>query len=276
VTARPPAPFPFVPDLLAGRKALVTGGGTGIGEGIATALGLAGADLVIAARRVEVLDEAAGRLRERTGRAVTVEPVDIRDLDGVKAMAERHPDVDVLVNNAGGHFAQRARAFSPNGWRTVIDLNLNGTWNMTQTFGDRMLDGDGGTICHILMPIGRGAPGLAHSVAARAAVMELTRTLAFEWAPKVRLNCVGPGQVRTQGWDETYEESVGGRVGEQPLGFEGSVHDIANAVVYLVSPAARFVTGELLRVDGGLGNQGHMSALPEDGYPERSAPPSHL
>jgi NAD(P)-dependent dehydrogenase (short-subunit alcohol dehydrogenase family) len=137
-----------------------------------------------------------------------------------------------------------------------------------------MLAGAGGTICHIVMTVGRGLPGLAHSAAARAGVVELTRTLSWEWGPRVRLNCVAPGQIPTEGWDQTYAEGVGSAVSEQPLGFEGTVFDIGHAVTFLVSPASAFITGQLLYVDGGLINVGHQNALPDGSYPERDLPPS--
>ncbi|MEM7094493.1 MAG: SDR family oxidoreductase [Actinomycetota bacterium] len=273
MTAEPTVPAsPFRNDLLNGRKALVSGGGSGLGKAIALGLAQAGAHVTVAARRIERLEEAAAEIRSATGAEVGVDLVDIRDLEGVQALAERHSDVDILVNNAGGQFPQKARDFSPNGWRSVIDLNLNGTWNMTQAFGDRMLEGEGGAICQIIATIGRGIPGIAHSAAARAGVAELTRTLAYEWGPKVRLNCVAPGQFRTDAYDSTYEEGVGDGYVEQPLPHVGHTSDIANAVAFLVSPAARFVTGETLFVDGGLIVQGPMSALPPGGYPERDEP----
>ena len=260
------------PTALAGRNALVTGGGTGIGKGIAECLLRAGASVTIAARRDDVLQVAAAELRASTGGQVTTDLVNIRDLDTVKALADHHGDIDILVNNAGGHFAQKARDFSPNGWRTVIDLNLNGYWNMTQTFGNLMLDGAGGVICQILMTVGNGMPGLAHSASARAAIVELNKTLSFEWGPKVRLNGIAPGQVRTAAWDDTYAEGVGSGYTDQPLPFQGTVYDIGNAVVFLVSPASRFISGQFLYVDGGLINHGLMNALPDDGYPERNLP----
>lgn len=261
---------PFSPTLLEGRRALVTGGGSGLGKAIATGLAAVGADVTIAARRIERLEAAAAEIQDATGRSVAVDLVDIRDLDTVTALADRNGDVDILVNNAGGQFPQKAREFSANGWRSVVDLNLNGTWNMTQAFGNLMLDGGGGTICQIIATIGRGIPGMAHSAAARAGVLELTKTLAYEWGPKVRLNCVAPGQFRTEAYNETYEEGVGDGYVEQPLPHIGHTSDIANAVTFLVSPASRFVTGEVLFVDGGLIVQGPMNALPPDGYPERS------
>lgn len=264
----PSAPFPFAADLLAGRTALVTGGGTGLGLACADALGRAGADLVLAARRQDVLDEAATRLGA-SGITVRTDVVDIRDVDSVHALADRHGDVDIVVNNAGGQFPQRARDVSPNGWRSVVDLNLNGTWTMTQAFGDRMLDRGGGVICQIVMVAGRGFPGLAHSAAARAGVMEMTRTVAFEWGPTVRLNCVAPGPISTQGFDDTYDPSVTAKMSGIPLSRMGTAVDVAHAVVFLCSPASSFVTGEVLYVDGGQHVQGPISALPRAEYRER-------
>ena len=140
---------PFASSLLAGKTALVTGGGTGLGRAIAEGLSGAGADVVIAARRKERLDVAAAEISAATGNPVDVDLVDIRDRSTIEALAGRH-DVDILVNNAGGQFPQKARDYSPNGWNSVIDLNLNGTWAMTQVFGNQMLDGHGGNIVQIV------------------------------------------------------------------------------------------------------------------------------
>ena len=189
---------PFASDLLAGRTALVTGGGTGLGRAIAEGLSSAGASVVIAARNRERLDVAAAEIGALTGNPVEADVVDIRDRETVEALAGRH-QIDILINNAGGQFPQKARDYSPNGWRSVIDLNLNGTWTMTQVFGNQMLDADGGSIVQIVALVGRGMPGIAHSSAARAGVVELSRTLAFEWGPKVRVNCVAPGSVPHRG-----------------------------------------------------------------------------
>ena len=264
---------PFASDLLAGRTALVTGGGSGLGSAIALGLSAVGARVVVAARREERLREAAERITAATGNPVDVDLVDIRDRATVEALAERVGPVDVLVNNAGGQFPQKARDFSENGWKSVIDLDLNGTWAMTQVFGSRMLDAGGGSIVQIVAIVGRGLPGIAHSAAARAGVVELTRTLAFEWGPSVRVNCVAPGAFRTEGWASTYDEEVGQDMSGVPMPYPGRPSDIANAVVFLASPAASYVTGECLNVDGGHVLHGPISALPGDGYPERSAPP---
>ena len=261
----------FADDLLAGRTALVTGGGTGLGFAIAEGLSAVGARVVIAARRVERLEAAAELIMQRTGNTVDVDVVDIRNRETVEALAGRH-QVDVLVNNAGGQFPQKARDYSPNGWSSVIDLNLTGTWAMTQVFGNQMLDGSGGTIVQIVAIVGRGLPGIAHSAAARAGVVELTRTLAFEWGPKIRINAVAPGAFRTEGWESTYDDEVGQDMSGVPLPYPGRPSDIANAVVFLASPAASYITGVCLPVDGGHVLHGPISALPPDGYPERGIP----
>jgi citronellol/citronellal dehydrogenase len=263
----------FSPDLLSGKLALVTGGGTGIGRSIALELARAGADLVLAARRREVLEEAAAALGSDVGRQVTTLPVDIRNLESVDALAteiaRRWGQVDILVNNAGGQFPQPAEDFTPNGWRTIIDLNLNGTWNMTQALGRQMLRGRGGSICNIVMTVGRGNPGIAHSGAARAAVTELTRSLSYEWGPKVRVNCLGPGSIVTQGFEETYDDDVLADIGDTPIPHSGTAEDIANGVVFLVSPAGRFITGETLMVDGGVSRYGSNQALKSSDFVHR-------
>ncbi len=127
----------FTPDLLKGKRALVTGGGTGIGRAIAFALAHAGADLILAARQLEPLQATAQEIATETGRDVLITQVDIRNLDSVQALAEFVTDhggqVDILVNNAGGQFPQAAENYSANGWRSIIDLNLNGTWNVPST-----------------------------------------------------------------------------------------------------------------------------------------------
>jgi citronellol/citronellal dehydrogenase len=255
----------FAADLLAGRRALVTGGGTGIGRAIAQELARAGADLLLAARRLDVLDKAAGEIRAATGRRVETAFVNIRERDAVEALAleaeRRLGPIDVLVNNAGGQFPQRARDFKPKGWQAVIDTNLTGTWHMTQVFGSRMLERDGGSIVQVIAVVGRGFPGIAHSAAARAGVLELSRTLAIEWGPKVRVNCVAPGPVQTQGFVDTYDPDIARVFEGIPIPRFARPEEIAHAVVFLASPAASYITGDVLYVAGGQQLYGKNQAL---------------
>jgi len=267
----------FASDLMAGQVALVTGGGTGIGRAIAQALAEVGADLLLAARRIEPLEQAAAEIRASTGRRVEVSVCNIREREQVEALgafaAERFGgQVDVLVNNAGGQFPTPARSMKPKGWNAVIDLNLTGTWNMIQVFGNQMLDGRGGSIVNVIAVIGRGFPGLAHTAAARAGVAELSRTLAYEWGTKVRVNCVAPGPVVTKGFDSAgYDVDATNAPLTQPMPRFGRVEEVANAVVFLASRAASYVTGDVLYVAGGQQLYGQNQGLFDTSF-ERPKP----
>ena len=266
----PPKIRVFAPDLLIGQTALVTGAGTGLGLAIAQQLAEAGADLVLAARNLERLEAAAVDIRGATGRRVEALPVNIRDRASIEALAAavrtRVGAVDILINNAGGQFAQRARDFSPKGWQAVIDTNLTGTWNMTQVFGSQMLDGGGGSIVNIIAVVGRGFPGIAHTAAARAGVLELTKTLAIEWGPAVRLNCVAPGPIQTEAFKATYDPNIDTLCEGIPIARFGGPDEIAYAAVFLASPAASWITGEVLYVAGGQQIYGRNQALFDDAF----------
>jgi len=265
VAAPPLPPRVFAADLLAGKTALVTGGGSGLGLVIAEQLAAAGADLLLAARNVERLAAAAAVLSEKFGRRVETAFVDIRQRDAVEALGARadslFPGIDILVNNAGGQFAQPARAFKPKGWNAVIETNLTGTWNMIQVFGNRMLDGGGGCVVNVIAVVGRGFPGIAHTGAARAGVLELTRSLAYEWGPKVRLNCVAPGAIRTAAFEATYDPGIEAMCEGIPIPRQGRAEEAAYAVVFLASPAAAWITGEMISVAGGGQIYGRNQAL---------------
>ena len=261
-TLVPAPPLPtrvFVPDLLAGKVAIVTGAAGGIGRAIADGLADAGADLLLAARDLGRLDAVAAEVRERTGRRVETATVDIRNRDSVEALSARagqlFPRIDILVNNAGGQFAQPARDYKPKGWNAVIETNLTGTWNMTQVFGVPMLDGDGGSIVNVIAVVGRGFPGIAHTSAARAGVLELSRSLAYEWGPKVRVNCVAPAFTDTpwmsQHFGAEYQQVIAKASAGYPLQRIATPEDIAGAIVGMIT-GGDFVTGQTLLVDGGL------------------------
>lgn len=271
MTMVPAPPLParvFAPDLLLGKTALITGGASGLGHAIAAQLGAAGADLLLAARRLEPLEEAAAELRASTGRRVEIAQVDIRKRETVDALAVRaselFPRIDILVNNAGGQFAQPARDYRQKGWNAVIETNLTGTWNMTQAFGVPMLSGEGGSIVNVIAVVGRGMPGIAHTSAARAGVLELSRSLAYEWGPKVRINCVAPGPIQTAAFETTYHPEISKMFEGIPIPRFGRPEEVGYAVTFLASPAATWITGDVMFVAGGQQNSGRTQAMFDD------------
>lgn len=256
----------FHPHLFADSVALVTGGGTGIGRATAVAFARLGADLVLAGRRGDLLESAADDLRERYGRRVVTVPTNIREPSSVEALRDtayaEFGRVDHLINNAGGQFPSLPSQLSDNGWRSVVDLNLNGTWTMLNRFMTPMVEAGSGSIVTMVHTyvFDRGARFFVHSGAARAGVLSLTRTMASFLAPHgVTVNAIAPGLIDTSGMREHEGEAVAAMDidGLTELGLKttrrmGTVDEVAAGIVWLASPGARYVTGTVTVVDGGL------------------------
>ncbi len=249
-------PTVFRPDLFAGKTVLVSGAGSGLGRAIAALFGRLGANLMVCGRNEEKIAKAADFFRS-LGATVEHRGITIRDPDRVAALFDatwdRFGGLDVLVNNAGGQFPQPAIDFSPKGWNAVIDTNLNGSWYMMQAAARRWRDdGRPGAIVNIVADIWRGLPGIAHTAAARAGVIYLSKSIAVEWAPlKIRVNCVAPGCCETEGYGVYPAEGVATYAQSNPMRRSGDAHDIAEACVYLAAPSGKFITGEVVTVDGG-------------------------
>ena len=251
-------PTVYRDNLFAGKVVLVSGAGSGIGKAIAFLFARLGATLAICGRKVDKLEDSAEKLRALSGREVFIYPMTIREPKQVDALLsavwERFGGLDVMVNNAGGQFAAHAMDFSVKGWNAVIDTNLNGTWYMMQGAARRWVaQGKPGSIVTIAAAVDRGLPGMAHTAASRAGVISLSRTLAVEWAEYgIRLNCIGAGAIESTGFNNYQEENVPGFYTCNPMKRAGDVQDIAEAVVYLAAPSGKFITGEVINVEGGM------------------------
>ncbi|MCI4368202.1 MAG: SDR family oxidoreductase [Thermoplasmata archaeon] len=239
--------------------ALVTGGGTGLGLAIGERLARDGYDLLIASRSAAHLAEGSVRLRELGSHVVEV-PTDVRLPSEVDRMIDRARSefgrLDVLVNNAAGNFIAPAQSITPNGWRAVVGIVLDGTFFASRAAFPLLRESGDGRIVNIVASYAwMAGPGTSHSAAAKAGVLALTRTLAVEWAPfGLRVNAVAPGPVHTEGTDVRLwtDPRVVERLTEQiPLRRFGTPEEIANAVAFLVGPESRYITGQVLAVDGG-------------------------
>ena len=265
----------FAPDLFEGKVAVITGGGSGLGRELAHAFARLGGHPVIAGRTAAKLDDVVTSIKEGGGECTAI-PTNIRDTDQVDALRdevyERFGRTDYLINNAGGQFPAVPSAISDNGWRSVVDLNLNGTWNMIGRFMPPMAEAGSGAIVNVvtLFSFERGAPMFLHSGAARAGVVNMTKTLApYLMRHGVTINVLAPGVFTTPALIASElgplghtEESFLDEVVTQRMSARlGTVDEMAGTILYLCSPAARYVCGATLIADGASMQGNWVSSL---------------
>ena len=261
----------FAPGLFARQVMVVTGGGSGIGRCTAHELASLGAQVVLLGRKAEKLQAVAAEIQADGGSA-TWHACDIRQEDTVKstvaAIVAQHGQIDGLVNNAGGQYMTPLESISAKGWEAVVNTNLTGGFLMARECYLQSMSKRGGAIVNIVADIWGSMPGMGHSGAARAGMVSLTETAAVEWGGDgVRVNAVAPGYVASSGMDNYPVEAaplIRAMAQTLPLGRFGTEAEVAAAIVYLLSPAASFVSGTVLRVDGAR-PQARM------GYPMKAA-----
>jgi len=248
----------FAPDLFAGQSIIVTGGGSGIGRCTAHELASLGAHVTLVGRKRDKLERVAAEITDDGGSA-DVDPLDIREEARVKAViagiVERRGRVHGLVNNAGGQFPAPLALINQKGFETVVRTNLVGGFLMARELFTQHMNDHGGSIVNIVADMWRGMPGMGHSGAARAGMVNLTQTAAVEWAPAgVRVNAVAPGWVASSGMD-TYSGVARAMIPKLreavPLRRLATESEVSASICFLLSEAAAFITGETLKVDGG-------------------------
>ncbi len=249
-------PTVYRSDLFKGKVVVVTGAGSGFGLAIACLFARLGADVAVSGRNVERLQRAVAFLETFGGRVLS-RTFNIRDADACEAFIadiwSAYGQLDVLVNNAGGQFPQAALDFKVKGWNAVIDNNLNGTWYMMQAAARAWVaHAAQGNIINITADIWRGMPGIAHTAAARAGVIYASKSVAVEWAPHgIRVNCLAPGCLETSGFAHYPPEGAKTYFEANPMKHPGDAWDVAEACVYLGAASGKFITGEVLTIDGG-------------------------
>jgi citronellol/citronellal dehydrogenase len=256
----PPARYAsvFRPGLFSGQVAVVTGGGSGLGRCTAHELVSLGAKVALVGRKIEKLTAVKKEIPEGSARCYVC---DIRDEEAVKstvaAILADFGRIDALVNNAGGQFAAPLESISAKGWDAVVRTNLTGGFLMArECYTQWMKKAGGGAVVNIIADMWNGMPTMGHSGAARAGMLNFTETAAFEWAP-VRVNAVAPGWIASSGLDNyppEMKEHIRGLPKLVPLARLGTESEISSAICYLLSPAAAFISGSCLRVDGAVPN----------------------
>lgn len=264
----------LAPGLFAGQVHVVTGGGSGIGRCVAHELASLGATVILTGRTQEKLDKVAAEITEDGGKVDTA-AFDIRDEDQVKAavaaMVAKHGRIHGLVNNAGGQFPSPLQAISKRGFDAVVANNLTGGFLMAREVFNQSMQKHGGAMVNMTADMWNGMPGMGHSGAARAGMVNLTKTAAFEWAVAgVRVNAVAPGWIASSGMD-SYGPAMApiihdlkNKVPMRRLGLEA---EVSSAICFLLSPGAAFITGVTLAIDGG-------SPLHSAVFPSMDHPPS--
>ena len=268
----------FRPGLFAGQVAIVTGGGSGLGRCAAHELASLGARVALLGRKPEKLDNVRAEIESAAGEARCY-VCDIREEETVRQTISRViadlGRVDALVNNAGGQFAAPLESISARGWDAVVRTNLTGGFLMarecyTQWMKQAAAKGNAGAIVNIIADMWQGMPTMGHSGAARAGMLNFTETAAFEWAP-IRVNAVAPGWIASSGLDN-YPPEMAAHIKSLPkhvpLGRLGTESEVSAAICYLLSPAAAFVSGSCIRVDGAVPNAKRPGDLMSKGKTE--------
>ncbi|TNC82983.1 MAG: 2,4-dienoyl-CoA reductase [Oleiphilus sp.] len=257
-------------DLFQDKVVIVTGGGSGIGRCTAHELASLGAQVIIVGRKQEKLDTVVAEIIKDGGRAEAFS-CDIRDEEivrqTVKDIVSRHPVIAGLVNNAGGQFPAPLTGINQKGWETVVRTNLTGGFLMAKEVYMQSMNKHGGSIVNIVADMWGGMPGMGHSGAARAGMVNFTQTAAVEWAASgVRVNAVAPGWVATSGMD-TYPPAMKpwilGLKDAIPLKRMGTEAEISSVICFLLSDGAAFVSGDCLRIDGAASQGGRVVPLPK-------------